>query len=207
MSNGSPTSTDAETPLETDRRLQLEKLTLEVEQLRAKASRSSKLLAAFTPVLPAMIAVVGVLAGLHQFQTERADSERTRFESQERLERDTRRLREFELQGPFWEKRLTLYFDAAAAAGTLASAPPGPARREAEARFWQLYNGPLAIVEDDAVETAMVSFGRCLSGEEQCPRETLVRRSLALAHSCRQSIGDTWRLGLTELKGKYQNLN
>jgi len=207
MSNGSPVPADTLTALDTDRRLQLEKLTLEVEQLRAKATPSSRLLAALTPMFPAMIAVIGVLAGLHQFQTGRADSERQQQEAQAQRDADVKRLREVELQAPFWERRLTLYFDAAAAAGTLASAPPGPARTAAEARFWQLYNGPLAIVEDDAVEGAMVSFGKCLSGEEQCTRDTLVRRSLALAHSCRQSIGETWRLGLGELKGKYQSLN
>jgi len=207
MSNGSPPPTDTLTALDSDRRLQLEKLTLEVEQLRAKATPSSRLLAALTPMLPAMIAVIGVWAGLHQFQTERTDSERQQLAAQAQRDADVKRLREFELQAPFWERRLRLYFDAAAAAGTLASAPPGPARTAAEATFWQLYNGPLAIVEDDAVEGAMVSFGKCLSGEEQCTRDTLVRRSLALAHSCRQSIGETWRLGLGELKGKYQSLN
>jgi hypothetical protein len=183
--------------------LKLEKLRWEIQQLKAQAGIAARI-AAFTPLLSALLAVAGVWIGLYQFQVQQAATARKIASDRAREESDAKRLRELELQNPFWQKRLQLYFEAAEAAGTIASQPSGAERAKAEAAFWRLYLGPLAIVEDDQVEAAMVRLGNCLDGSEACDQVSLSRRALALAHSCRQSVGDTWRLGLTELKGKYQ---
>ena len=60
--------------------------------------------------------------------------------------------------------------------------------------------GPLRIVEDRSVESAMVEFGKCLP--EGCQRSELKSRALDLAHKCRHEISDIWDLKLQELKGE-----
>jgi hypothetical protein len=199
----------AQQPGEPDSRveseLKLEKLRCEVQQLKSQLGFRGRL-AALTPLLSAGIAVLGVWISLFQFQTQQAAAAQKIETERAQREADAKRVRELELQNPFWQKRVQLYFDATEAAGIIASRASGPDRARAEAAFWRLYLGPLAVVEDDQVESAMVEMGNCLNKTEDCDQATLSKRALALAHSCRQSIGDTWRLGLTELKGKYQQL-
>ena len=201
----SPVQQPGEPDSRVESELKLEKLRYEVEQLKRQLGLRGRL-GLFTPLLSAGIAVLGVWISLFQFQAQQsATAERIEKERAQR-EVDAKRVRELELQNPFWQKRVQLYFDASEAAGIIASRAAGAERAKAEAAFWRLYLGPLAVVEDDQVESAMVEMGNCLDKTEDCDQATLSKRSLALAHSCRQSIGDTWRLGLTELKGKYQQL-
>jgi hypothetical protein len=199
----------AQQPGEPDSRaeseLKLEKLRCEVQQLKSQLGFRGRL-AAFTPLLSAGIAVLGVWFSLFQFQAQQAAAAQRIETERAQREADAKRVRELELQNPFWQKRVQLYFDATEAVGIIASRAAGTERAKAEAAFWRLYLGPLAVVEDDQVESAMVEMGHCLNKTEDCDQATLSKRALALAHSCRQSIGDTWRLGLTELKGKYQQL-
>lgn len=185
--------------------LKIEKLRCEVQQLKSQLGFRGRL-AMFTPLLSAGIAVLGVWISLFQFQAQQAAAAQKIETERAQREVEAKRVRELELQNPFWQKRVQLYFDASEAAGVIASRPAGVERAKAEAAFWRLYLGPLAVVEDDQVEGAMVEIGNCLNKTEDCDQATLSKRALALAHSCRQSIGDTWRLGLTELKGKYQQL-
>lgn len=185
--------------------LKIDKLRYEIQQLKGQLGLRGRL-AMLTPLLSAGLAVLGVSVSLYQFGVQQeATAKKIELDRAQR-ENDAKRVRELELQNPFWQKRLQLYFEASEAAGVIASRASGVERTKAEAAFWRLYLGPLAIVEDDQVEGAMVQLGNCLDKSEACDQATLSRRSLALAHSCRQSIGDTWRLGLAELKGKYQQL-
>ena len=185
--------------------LKIEKLRCEIQQLKGQLGLRGRL-AMFTPLLSAGLAVLGVSVSLYQFGVQQEATARKIESDRTQRENDAKRVRELELQNPFWQKRLQLYFEASEAAGVIASQASGVERTKAEAAFWRLYLGPLAVVEDDQVEGAMVQLGNCLDKSEACDQATLSRRSLALAHSCRQSIGDTWRLGLAELKGKYQQL-
>jgi hypothetical protein len=52
-----------------------------------------------------------------------------------------------------------------------------------ETTFWELYYGPLALVDDENVEVAMVEFGRCVQGD--CVPDKMKGLSLALAQACR----------------------
>ncbi len=101
---------------------------------------------------------------------------------------------------PYWERQVSLYFEATSAASLLASSENDEDLSEAEASFWRLNWGPLALVEDRSVEKAMVSFGNCLKRE--CPRQELQQLSLTLAHACRRSLGDSWNLKLESLEGR-----
>jgi hypothetical protein len=105
-----------------------------------------------------------------------------------------------ERRQPFLERQMRHYFEAVAAASKLATLEDGPDRTEALEQFWHLYWGPLAVVEDSAVERAMVNFGRGLS--ENLERTALRQRALQLAHACRDSLQKLWDTDL----GQLQNL-
>lgn len=80
-----------------------------------------------------------------------------------------------------------------------------PAKQElAEQRFWQLYWGPLAAVEDiglvkqdsAAMEAAMVRFGEELKKKPEDRKPgSLKGLSLELAHSVRKAIAPTFDVG------------
>jgi hypothetical protein len=107
---------------------------------------------------------------------------------------------EIEFRKPFWERQISLYFDATSSAATLASNSEADALRDAEAQFWNLYYGPLALVEDRKVATAMINFGQCL--KENCSQGELKNLSLSLARACRESISTSWSIDLEELPNR-----
>ena len=98
--------------------------------------------------------------------------------------------REIEARKPFLERQLKLYTEATQAAATLATSRNPLEVAAASDRFWSLYWGELALVEDREVETAMVNLGAEIkkgrTGEE------LEQRSLKLAHACRNSLAKSW---------------
>ena len=197
-------------------RLENEKLRLEIEELKRPVGITGKI-EKFIPIITALIAVIGVWFGVYQyFDQQQKEVEKRKDEEKERLqsfESELRRAndsRELELRKPFWEKQLELYFAASEAAATISTSSDPVHRRAAEAKFWNLYWGPLAIVEDagmkkpeDAViESAMVRFGWCLDGTEECSRAELKQRSLSLAHKLRESVGKSWDVKFADLSSK-----
>jgi hypothetical protein len=117
-----------------------------------------------------------------------------------------------EFRKPYWERQLTLYFEVTAAAATLATIDSNELdpydreklRREAQEKFWQLYYGPLEIVTDDDVTSAVVEVGKCL--REYTKSDNSVRnlkdKSLDLARACRESISKSWNIELSALGNK-----
>jgi eukaryotic-like serine/threonine-protein kinase len=94
-----------------------------------------------------------------------------------------------------YERRVEAYREACQVTAALATAwkKGEPGEREARAKFWQLYWGELAIVEDKQVEWAMVQFGRELNQwteDGTNPPTDLQNLSLELAHACRDSLRD-----------------
>jgi hypothetical protein len=79
------------------------------------------------------------------------------------------------------------------------------ARAAAEVRFWELYWGQLALVESIEVERAMVDFQEAIvvpsqsEAEKRDEKRTLQLLSFAVAHACRNSIAESWKVGLTQL--------
>ena len=59
-----------------------------------------------------------------------------------------------------------------------------------------------------AVERAMIIFKSCLDDEKQCNElgANLSGLSLALAHSCRESLGRSWGYKVKQLEGDYQEV-
>jgi hypothetical protein len=102
---------------------------------------------------------------------------------------------------PFLDLQLRLYQDATKTASILATSADPKELQAAEARFWQLYWGELGLVENGGitsenggVEGAMVRFGEELQkrGED---RRVLARLALDLAHTCRNSLAQSWDVG------------
>jgi hypothetical protein len=58
------------------------------------------------------------------------------------------------------------------------------------------------------VEHAMIIFKSCLDDEKQCNElgANLYDLSLALAHSCKESLGRSWGYEVKQLDGDYQEL-
>ena len=104
-----------------------------------------------------------------------------------------------ERQRPFLERQLQHYFEASESASKVANLPDGKDRAEAVQKFWQLYWGPLAVVEDSDVERAMVNFSGALRSDDS-DRATLQHRSLELAHAFRGSLEKQWGTTLGELQ-------
>jgi hypothetical protein len=103
-----------------------------------------------------------------------------------------------EARRPFLDLQLKLYQDATETASILATSSDPDEVGKAETRFWRLYWGILAMVENGGinqkaggVEGAMVRFGDAL---HETPRDLnkLRRASLDLAHTCRDSLAISW---------------
>ena len=73
--------------------------------------------------------------------------------------------RQHERQQPFLEQQMELYFEAADTAAKIATSRDESHREKLLQRFWELYWGPLAVVEDQPVVDAMVAFGDALNDD------------------------------------------
>ena len=115
-------------------------------------------------------------------------SHRDKLFADERDQERYAQTRRIEATRPFLEKQLALYGEAARVCAQIASSSPAP---EAVARFWELYWGELALVENKDVEAAMVSFGNTLHFSPEDKSE-LQQRALRLALACRVSLAKSW---------------
>src|SRR4051794_26434518 len=88
--------------------------------------------------IPWILSVATVAVGVWQFSVQQSQANRQ----------------------PFLQKQLELCFQATETAGRLASETDPAEWEKARLTFWRLYWGPLSIVEDRAVEGAMVELGR-----------------------------------------------
>jgi hypothetical protein len=130
----------------------------------------------------ALVAVGGLVWGV------------TSFLITSRIQAETQQL---EARKPFLERQLTLYTEATQNAAILATSSDADAIEQASQRFWELYWGELAMVEngglnakEGGVESAMVAFGQCLN--KACSQAELQPLALRLAHACRDSLAVSW---------------
>lgn len=119
-----------------------------------------------------------------------------------------------EFEKPLREAQLQLYREATATAAILATEPRGSTKwKQALADFHRLYFGPLAMLEDFkhdvganelTVEEAMIVFKSVL---DQAGQDKKLRNlSLALAHTCRESLGRSWGVRMSALEGNKDYL-
>ncbi len=91
---------------------------------------------------------------------------------------------------PFLERQLKLYTEASQVAALIATSDEKSETQKAVTRFWQLYWGELALVENKEVESEMVAMGRAITTGAN--RDALQQASLSLAHACRESLDKSW---------------
>jgi hypothetical protein len=144
--------------------------------------------------LPVLTVVVGALWALYTYLDHQKQLERERA-LQVQKDAITRRI---EVQKPFLQKQLELYFETAQIVGKLVTTKPASADWDnLERRYWALYWSELSMVEDKIVEEAMVKFGATLQDYKSRPDNTDGIRALngaayELAHAIRTAIESAW---------------
>jgi hypothetical protein len=93
---------------------------------------------------------------------------------------------------PFLSKRLELYSEATGYAAVIAVSNDRGQVAAAKEKFWNLYWGPMAVIEDKTVERAMIAFGEAV--DSSYPPEKLKAYAVELAHSCRDSLAESWHV-------------
>jgi hypothetical protein len=110
---------------------------------------------------------------------------------------------------PFLQKQLDLCFQATETASRLASETDPTKWEEARITFWRLYWGPLSVVEDPAVESAMVDLGRLVPDHvvhaPELPMRSLGVPSYRLAHAVRKLVLASWNVDLPPLDGARES--
>jgi len=104
-----------------------------------------------------------------------------------RAEKDKRETRKLEARKPFLELQLMLYAEVCHLAALIASSADDEGN---EQKFYEMFWGRMPLVEDKAVERAMVEFENALQSTRG--QLELQKLSLKLAHSCRNSLSRSW---------------
>ena len=162
-----------------------------------------KAVESYSKIILAFVAVLGLFWGVFKYLDAR-EREFVRHEFDQRKQAETRRI---EATRPYLERQLKLCTEATQVASRIATAKYGTSigasddsasanKRDASvtedpvSRFWELYWGELALVEDERVERAMKKYGDALL--ENASPEKLQGLSLSLAHACRDSLAKSW---------------
>lgn len=116
-------------------------------------------------LLSVIVALVGLYLGFHQFL----------------------QVQRFEAARPYLEKKLYWCEQAVETAAAIASYSTPP--EEESRRFRQLYWGVMNMIEEEAIEKAMVSFNGAL---ELGPHDQLTVHSRNLAYACREELARDW---------------
>ena len=120
--------------------VELEKVSLEIEDLRWKVRRVNRVAQIFS-IVSACIAVFAFLMGLYQFNYQQ----------------------EQEIKKPLRERQLALVFELSDVVSKIAILKPDDVeRKRAENRFQELYWGPIVFVEDQDLRQWIIEFGNCL---------------------------------------------
>jgi hypothetical protein len=126
--------------------------------------------------LGGLVAVIGATLALSKHFDEREKENRAAL---------------IEAQKPFSTKRQEIYFQLISCTATLSNRDPDPndpVWREASAQFWWLFWGPVPMVADDQVGSAVNNFSDALYAN--ATDGVLLRNlSMDLAKACRRSLG------------------
>jgi hypothetical protein len=135
----------------------------------------------------------------------KAESQASADRMSHELQLSNRQLQEANKR-PFLEKQLELCLAASDAAARLATQTELGEWQKARAEFLRLYWGPLAIVEDPKVESAMVEFAEALAplnAPGTSPGgQPLSKLSFNLAHRVRDLILTSWGIKLPNLPSR-----
>jgi hypothetical protein len=184
--------------------LELERLALENQKLRAELERRPSFwdrLQRISSSFAGLLAIAAFLFGVWQY----VQQQNKELAARENELRKQSAARDQEFMKPLWDRELAAYLLASETVATIAGMREGAKRREAEEKFWMLYRGPLVIFETKALSSAMVDFGRCLNGTEQCSESDLNDRALAVSSAIQVAIEQHAALRVSEFsKDKFQ---
>jgi hypothetical protein len=134
--------------------------------------------------LAPVVTVIGIVVGVLQFNA--GEDHRRKTEIESIIQKD-----DLEFRRRLWLERLETYRSVAKMAGKIAAAPAGSERDKAMTEFEGAYWGAMALVEDKAVEQAMMDFHYEIhdqsAGWTRDPQRLQVRAN-ALAMACRKSM-------------------
>ena len=170
--------------------LRIEKLRCEIEELKhshAWNRRIGQWLPFISTLLPALALVIAV----HQFTQEQAAGRQQLI----RQAATDSIARERAFMQPVLERQMSTYFEASAAAATLATARSASERDKAIDTFWKLFWGPLVMLESPEVSGAMKGIAECLDGGvSTCDAKERKNRSLVLASALQTDFFSSWKL-------------
>jgi hypothetical protein len=140
----------------------------------------------------------------YQDQKKSEMEQRDRELSQMREERQKElEQRAQQLKVKVFEKELDLYSRATSAASRLAdAAKTGTANDAAEREFWELYWGPLCMVESTDVSDAMIDIGEAL--QRHASGQELQELSLRLALAARKGVEEKFNVQLGAPSSKHR---
>jgi hypothetical protein len=103
---------------------------------------------------------------------------------------------QIDAQKPFSSRRLEIYeklsmLTSAVAQGDL----PAQVRKAKRQELDQIVNGPLALVAQDKIFSALKDFYNCLDSQ-RCTKGTLMLYSRNVARACRSSLEESWSISL-----------
>lgn len=137
-------------------------------------------------ILTVLGAKSSFLWGVYQWR-EKSSQELEARKQENARQIETRRI---EATKPFLERQLALYGEATKIAAQVATQGDTESGKKALVRFWELYWGELALVENRSVEAAMVRMRNALLANASTAE--LEQASLAVAHACRNSLDRSW---------------
>lgn len=185
------------------RKLEVEKLKEEISKLQRE--QKPNWLSRILPLITALVAVGGFIVGIWQFNEGQKQSAKQIISAEniaansiraaeEQSRNDLLASKRQEYLQKFWQERLKLYDEVTRAAGQIASSRTPDDARTPIGNFWKLYWGPLSILEDRAVLSAMVAYGEKLKKAEggEIMFKELQTDAYDLARACRKSLEKTW---------------
>lgn len=115
--------------------------------------------------------------------------------------------KEKEFYTSFWNKKMELFIRTTNAASEMATATSLDAFNEARNDYWEMFYGPLSLVEGPCVKRAMVVFSECvpkipLTSSNQLPMHKLQQPSYRLAVRLQEELASSWQSPFSELKLK-----
>jgi hypothetical protein len=141
-----------------------------------------------------LLVLVGIVVGVHQYKTNLEEDRKTQVVRHENIITQAK----IDARKPFFEMQLSVYLEVTNVTARIARS----LNKKAIDRFWELYKGPMILVENKAVEKAMVEFGNFLKmkgiTEEELKRQ-LGLRAIEIAKECRKSLKTSWDVVLEPL--------
>jgi hypothetical protein len=155
--------------------------------------RTERLLTLVQALFPIVVSVATAIWAINAY----LDQQKVALAQQEAAEA----ARANEARKPFYEKQLTLYFEAAKVVGLLSTeTPTTDVWKDAKKRFYALYWSELSMVEDQGVEQGMVKFERTLTNFDRdgSLRPPVQKQAYCLAHTLKTSIASNWTVDFSK---------